>query len=77
MLKTHHIKYLKVLRPVLLVFLLNYLKSTFALNSNTIPQYGHPIKKKTLLGLSLCREILPVLFVIDTTFQIPHKKIDW
>ena len=53
------------------------LKSTFALNSNTIPQYGHPIKKKTLLGLSLCREILPVLFVLDATFQIPHTKIDW
>ena len=32
-------------------------------------------KKKTLLKLSLFREILPVLFVIDATFQISHTKI--
>ena len=43
-------------------------------------EYNTPVwspysKKKTLLRLNLCREILPVLFIIDTTFQTPHTKI--
>ena len=46
-------KHLKFLRPILLVFLLNYLKSTFALKLNTIPQYGPLIKKNIINKLSL------------------------
>ena len=47
----HLIKYLKVLKPVLLVFIQNYLKYTFALNLNTIPQYGPPILKKDIIKM--------------------------
>ena len=66
---------LKMFKTSFACILTNYLKSTFAPNLNIIPQYGTLFKKTTLLRLSLCREILPVLFVIDATFQIPHTKI--
>ena len=40
-------------------------------------QVWSPYLKKTLTKLSLCKEVLPVLYVFDVTYPIHYTILDW
>ena len=64
--KFHLIKYKKVLK------LISYYSEIYVR-----PILVTLFKKKTLIKLSLCKEVLPVIYLIVVTYPIHHIMIDW
>ena len=54
----------------------NVFKIYFCPKIEYITQFWSPFKKNTLTKLSLCKKILPILYVVVIRYPIQHTMID-